>query len=66
MRRHRPETSLLYQIVEAYWPEFQAELANHGKTLPTYVRSASSGCAVAAIVGCHADRVNKAVSQHSD
>src|SRR5210317_206604 len=36
--RHRPETTLLYQIVREYWPEFQAELANHGKTLPTYVR----------------------------
>jgi len=27
--RHRPETTLLYQIVQEYWPEFQAELANH-------------------------------------
>ena len=35
--RHRPETTLLYQIVQEYWPEFQAELASHGKTLPTYV-----------------------------
>ena len=35
--RHRPETTLLYQIVHEYWPEFQAELASHGKTLPTYV-----------------------------
>ena len=35
--RHRPETTLLYQVVQEYWPEFQAELANHGKYLPTYV-----------------------------
>ena len=35
--RHRPETTLLYQIVQEYWPEFQAELASHGKCLPTYV-----------------------------
>jgi ribosomal protein S27E len=28
---------LLYQIVQEYWPEFQAELAIHGKTLPKYV-----------------------------
>jgi len=35
--RHRPETTLLYQIVQEYWPEFQAELSSHGKTLPTYV-----------------------------
>jgi len=32
-----PKTTLLYQIVQEYWPEFQAELANHGKYLPAYV-----------------------------
>jgi hypothetical protein len=26
--RHRPETTLLYQIIREYWPEFQAELAS--------------------------------------
>ena len=35
--RHRPETTLLYQIIQEYWPEFQAELASHGKYLPAYV-----------------------------
>ena len=35
--RHRPETTLLYQVVQEYWPEFQAELASHGKQLPAYV-----------------------------
>ena len=35
--RHRPETTLLYQIVQEYWPEFQAEMASHGKHLPAYV-----------------------------
>ena len=35
--RHRPETTLLYQVVQEYWPEFQAELASHGKNLPAYV-----------------------------
>jgi len=35
--RHRPETTLLYQVVQEYWPEFQAELASHGKYLPAYV-----------------------------
>jgi len=29
--RHRPETTLLYQIVQEYWPDFQAELASHGR-----------------------------------
>jgi len=36
-RNGRPETTLLYQIVQEYWPEFQAELASHGKNLPAYV-----------------------------
>ncbi len=35
--RHQPETTLLYQIVHEYWPEFQAELASQGKCLPAYV-----------------------------
>jgi len=35
--RHRPETTLLYQIVREYWPEFQAELASPGRYLPAYV-----------------------------
>ena len=35
--RHRPETTLLYQIVREYWPEFQAELASHGRHLPACV-----------------------------
>ena len=35
--RHQPETTLLYQIVQEYWPEFQAELASQNKYLPTYV-----------------------------
>lgn len=35
--RHRPETTLLYQVVQEYWPEFQAELADHGKYLPAYI-----------------------------
>jgi hypothetical protein len=35
--RHRPETTLLYQIVHEYWPEFQAELASQDQYLPAYV-----------------------------
>ena len=35
--RHRPETTLLYQVVQEYWPEFQAELAKHRRYLPAYV-----------------------------
>ena len=35
--RHRPETTLLYQVIREYWPEFQAELACQDKYLPAYV-----------------------------
>jgi hypothetical protein len=28
---------LLYQVIEEYWPEFQAELAGHGRNLPAYI-----------------------------
>ena len=35
--RHRPETTLLYQVVREYWPEFQAELASQGKHLPAFI-----------------------------
>ena len=36
-KRHRPETTLLYQLVERYYPEFTASLAEQGKHLPKYV-----------------------------
>ena len=35
--RHRPEATLLYQIVQEYWSEFQVELASQNKYLPTYI-----------------------------
>jgi ribosomal protein S27E len=34
---------LLYQVVQEYWPEFQAELASHGKCLPAYVTKEFDG-----------------------
>jgi ribosomal protein S27E len=36
-KRHRPETTLLYQLVERYYPEFTTNLAEQGKYLPKYV-----------------------------
>jgi hypothetical protein len=36
--RHKPEQTLLYQLVEQYWPEFQAHLSETGRFLPRYVR----------------------------
>jgi len=35
--RHKPEKTLFYQIVEKYWPTFQAELDAQGKNLPHFV-----------------------------
>ena len=39
--RHRPETTLLYQVIHEHWPEFQVEL-EHGRIIP-YVAQAGSG-----------------------
>ena len=36
-KRHRPETTLLYQLVERHYPEFIDNLAEQGKYLPKYV-----------------------------
>jgi hypothetical protein len=36
--RHRPEQTLLYQLVEEYYPAFVAQLAAQGTELPEYVR----------------------------
>jgi len=35
--RHRPERTLLYQIVDEYYPAFKAHLAAQGNALPGYV-----------------------------
>jgi len=35
--RHRPEKTLLYQLVEQYYPAFVTQLADEGKLLPDYV-----------------------------
>jgi len=32
--RHRPEQTLLYQIGDKHYPEFLAQLAAEGKSLP--------------------------------
>ena len=36
-QRHQPENTLLYRIVERYYPEFTAYLAEQGAVLPRYV-----------------------------
>ena len=35
--RHRPEKTLLYQLVEQYYPAFVTQLTDEGKVLPDYV-----------------------------
>ena len=37
-QRHRPEQTLLYRIVEEYYPAFTAHLALQGRELPGYVQ----------------------------
>ena len=36
--RHRPEQTLLYQLVEAHYPAFVEHLAAHERTLPVPVQ----------------------------
>jgi hypothetical protein len=36
-KRHRPETTLLYQLIEQYYPDVTENLAEQGKYLPKYV-----------------------------
>jgi len=36
--RHRPEQTLLYQIIEQHYPIFSALMAEHGRALPGYVQ----------------------------
>jgi hypothetical protein len=42
-QRHRPEQTLLYQIVERHYPAFVEHLADAGKQLPAHVRQAFDG-----------------------
>tara|TARA_Y100000296_G_scaffold60009_1_gene69445 strand:- start:3071 stop:3571 length:501 start_codon:yes stop_codon:yes gene_type:complete len=36
-KRHRPEQTLLYQLVEHHYPEFLEQLSHKGKLLPKHV-----------------------------
>ena len=42
--RHRPEQTLLYQLVEEYYPAFVAQLAAQGTQLPGYVQRDFEDC----------------------
>ncbi len=35
--RHRPEQTLLYQLIERHWPDFQSHLIEAGSFLPRHV-----------------------------
>ena len=37
--RHQPEQTLLYQVIEEYYPEFLSHLSESDKTLPQYVQN---------------------------
>ena len=36
--RHRPEATLLYELVDQHYPRFLAALEQDGRTLPTFVQ----------------------------
>ncbi|MFT7266353.1 MAG: ribosomal protein S27E [Halioglobus sp.] len=35
--RHRPEQTLLYQLIERYWPDFQSQLSEIDRCVPRHV-----------------------------
>jgi hypothetical protein len=37
-QRHRPEKTLLYQLVSTHYPAFRQQLAGEGRILPGYVQ----------------------------
>ena len=37
--RHKPEKTLLYQIIDKYCPQLLEHMTQQGKNLPKYVRS---------------------------
>jgi hypothetical protein len=37
-QRHRPEKTLLYQLVSKHYPVFRQKLAEEGRVLPDYVQ----------------------------
>ncbi len=41
--RHRPENTLLYQLVEAHYPAFADRMAAQGSPLPDYVKREFEG-----------------------
>jgi hypothetical protein len=53
-QRHRPEHTLLYQIVQKYYPAFAGLMAEQERPLPDYVQRESPGCRP---VGRHHRRV---------
>ncbi len=38
--RHQPEKTLLYQLVQEYYPTFKSSLEDQGQSLPRYVQRA--------------------------
>jgi len=42
--RHKPEQTLLYQLIERYWPEFQSHLSEAGSFLPRHVTRELEEC----------------------
>ena len=37
-KRHQPELTLLYQIIETYYPEFLAYMESQGKDLSSHIK----------------------------
>ena len=65
--RHRPEATLLYQLVERHYPAFLQELTDRGRSVPAYVEEEfeaylkcgrlEHGCLRIRCTTCHAERL---------
>ena len=42
--RHQPENTLLYHIIDEYYPQFQAHMERQGWSLPLYVQREFDQC----------------------
>jgi len=49
--RHRPEATLLYQLVTAHYPRFRDRRTAEGRALPRYVESEFDACTPSAPMG---------------
>ena len=68
--RHRPEQTLLYQLVEAHYPVFVGHLAARERTLPAHVQRefgrSRASCARGISASMHVKTISSAAGWSTD